>query len=47
MQIWSAEIKELEKFYDSFKGHLPDLEREVEQMMPMLYCYIQEDVLRL
>jgi len=25
--IWSAEIKELEKLYDSFKGQLPGLEK--------------------
>jgi hypothetical protein len=28
MQIWSAEIKELEKLYSSFKGQLPHLEKE-------------------
>jgi len=29
MQIWSAEIKDIEKLYESFKGHLPDLEKEL------------------
>jgi tetratricopeptide (TPR) repeat protein len=33
MTIWSGEIKELEKLYDSFKGHLPDLEKELEQLV--------------
>ena len=28
MTIWSAEIKELERLYESFKGRLPDLEKE-------------------
>ncbi len=27
MAIWTAEIKELEKLYESFKGQLPDLEK--------------------
>ncbi len=29
MPIWSAEIKELEKLYESFKGQLPELEKEL------------------
>ena len=33
MQIWSSEIKEVEKLYDSFKGNLPLLEKEVEQLI--------------
>jgi len=33
MSIWSAEIKELEKLYESFKGKLPDLEKELEQLV--------------
>ena len=33
MQIWSAEIKELESLYVSFKGQLPDLEKEVERLI--------------
>jgi TolB-like protein len=33
MSIWSAEIKELEKLYESFKGQLPDLEKELEQLI--------------
>jgi len=28
MTIWSAEIKELEKLYESFKGQLPDLGKD-------------------
>lgn len=27
MQIWSAEIKDIEKLCESFKGHLPELAR--------------------
>jgi hypothetical protein len=33
MPIWSAEIKELEKLYESFEGQLPDLEKELEQLI--------------
>jgi TolB-like protein len=33
MEIWSAEIKELEKLYESFKGRLPDLEKELERLI--------------
>jgi TolB-like protein len=33
MTIWSAEIKELEKLYDSLKGQLPDLEKELERLI--------------
>ncbi len=33
MAIWSAEIKELEKLYESFKGKLPDLEKEMERLV--------------
>ena len=33
MQIWSAEIKELEKLYESFKGQLPELERELGKLI--------------
>ena len=33
MAIWSSEIKELEKLYESFKGHLPELEKELEQLI--------------
>jgi hypothetical protein len=33
MTIWSAEIKELEKLYESFKGHFPALEKELEQLI--------------
>ena len=32
MAIWSAEIKELEKLYESIKGQLPDLEKELERL---------------
>jgi len=33
MQIWSAEIKELEKLYESFKGQFPELEKELTQLI--------------
>jgi len=33
MAIWSAEIKELEKLYESIKGQLPELEKELEQLI--------------
>jgi TolB-like protein len=33
MAIWSAEIKELEKLYESLKGQLPDLEKELERLI--------------
>jgi TolB-like protein/Tfp pilus assembly protein PilF len=33
MPIWSAEIKELEKLYDSIKGQLPELEKELIQLI--------------
>src|SRR4030043_874166 len=33
MAIWSAEIKELEKLYESIKGQLPDLEKELERLI--------------
>ena len=33
MAIWSAEIKELEKLYESLKGQLPDLEKELERLV--------------
>jgi len=33
MAIWSSEIKELEKLYESFMGQLPDLEKELEQLI--------------
>ena len=33
MTIWIVEIKELEKLYDSFKGHLPHLEKEIDQLI--------------
>jgi TolB-like protein/Tfp pilus assembly protein PilF len=32
MSIWSSEIKELEKLYESFKGQLPGLEKELAQL---------------
>jgi TolB-like protein/Tfp pilus assembly protein PilF len=32
MQIWSAEIKELESLYTSIKGKFPELEKELEQL---------------
>jgi adenylate cyclase len=33
MTIWSAEINELDKLYKSFKGQLPELEKELEQLI--------------
>ena len=33
MAIWSAEIKELEILYESIKGQLPDLEKELERLI--------------
>jgi adenylate cyclase len=33
MAIWSSEIKELEKLYQSLKGQLPELEKELEQLI--------------
>jgi uncharacterized protein (TIGR02145 family) len=33
MTIWSGEIKELDKLYESFKGHLPDIVKEMEQLI--------------
>src|SRR4030043_1478184 len=33
MAIWSAEIKELERLCESLKGHLPELEKELERLI--------------
>ena len=33
MAIWSAEIKELEILYESFKGQLPELEKELGRLI--------------
>ena len=33
MTLWSTEIKELAQLYDSLKGHFPDLEKELEQLI--------------
>ena len=33
MAIWSSEIKELEKLYESLKGQLPELEKELKQLV--------------
>ena len=33
MAIWSAEIKELVKLYESLIGHSPELEKELEQLI--------------
>jgi hypothetical protein len=33
MAIWSSEIKELERLYESFKGQFPTLEKELEQLI--------------
>ncbi len=33
MAIWSAEIKELERLYESLKGQLPELNKELAQLI--------------
>jgi hypothetical protein len=33
MQIWSAEIKELEKLHESLRGQLQELEKELGQLV--------------
>jgi hypothetical protein len=33
MAIWSAEIEELERLYEPFRGQLPELERELERLI--------------
>jgi hypothetical protein len=33
MQIWSAEIKEIERLYDSIKGQSPELEKELDRLI--------------
>ena len=33
MTFWTGEIKELEKLYESFKGHLPGIVKELEQLI--------------
>jgi TolB-like protein len=33
MAIWTSEIKELEKLYESLKGQLPELEKELERLI--------------
>jgi TolB-like protein len=33
MQIWSLEIKEIERLYDSIKGQSPELEKELERLI--------------
>ena len=33
MAIWNSEIKELEKLFESLKGHFPELEKELEQFI--------------
>lgn len=33
MQIWSAEIKELEKLHESVKSRFPEMEKELEQLI--------------
>src|SRR4030065_2442220 len=33
MQIWSAEIKELESLYTSIKGRFPELEKDLEHLI--------------
>src|SRR5512137_736447 len=33
MAIWTSEIKELGELYESIKGQLPDLEKELERLI--------------
>jgi tetratricopeptide (TPR) repeat protein len=33
MTIWAGEIKELDKLFESFKGQLPDIVKELEQLI--------------
>jgi hypothetical protein len=33
MTNWSGETKELDKLYESFKGHLPEIEKELEPLI--------------
>src|SRR4030042_1687700 len=33
MQIWTTEINELKKIYESIKGHFLDLDKELEQLI--------------
>ena len=33
MAIWTSEIKELERLYESLKGQVPDLEKELERLI--------------
>ena len=33
MAIWTSEIKELERLYESLKGQFPDLEKELERLI--------------
>src|SRR4030042_344698 len=33
MQIWSAEMKEIERLYNSIKGQSPELEKELERLI--------------
>jgi hypothetical protein len=51
MAIWASEIKELEKLYESFKGQLPDLEKELDRLIKLMmrtrFSCIRGDALRL
>jgi len=33
MAIWTSELKEISRIYESFKGKLPGLEKELEQLI--------------
>ncbi|MFN8254482.1 MAG: hypothetical protein U0W24_02255 [Bacteroidales bacterium] len=33
MTIWTGEIQEIEKLYSSFKGQIPDLDKEIEPLL--------------
>jgi len=39
MAIWTSEIKELERLYESPKGQLPDLEKELERLIMDLHIH--------
>jgi hypothetical protein len=33
MVFWTGELSELDKLYESFRGHLPEIVREMEQLI--------------
>ena len=50
MAIWSSEIKELEKLYESLKGQFPELEKELGHLIKSedenVVMFIHVDALR-